>query len=322
MGRMNIIGTRTVVVGIDGSSNSDAALAWAVAEASDRGLGLHLFSAGVHQTHGGESFHGHPLAGDAGVDAAVACEALAAAEARLDAAVAVVGELAPGLAVTRQSSLDRAGGELVELSARSHSVVLGRGGHGPLVGAVLGSVASHVAVHALCPVVVVHASSDGATGRSGVAVGVDGSAVSALALEHAFEEASLRGVGLHVIHAWWTRATNGSVPDTRADQTTQKRLMLSEALAGWTEQYPDVEVRVSMPVGPTAPAIVEAAHGAELIVLGNRGHGTFRSLLLGSVTRSVLAHADCTVVVVRDTDRRPARPVTQGSARWTRGIAS
>lgn len=296
---MDSIGTRTIVVGIDGSLNSDAALAWAVAEATARGFDLHLVSAGVYQGEGPKAVYD-----DAVVDAAIAREALATADTRLEVATARVRESAPDLVVTGESGLDRAADTLLALSARAHSVVVGRSGHGPVVGAVLGSVASRLVTHAQCPVVVVHESSlvggGGSAVRSGVTVGVDGSALSEVALAQAFEQASVRGVGLHVVHAWWTRATAGQTPDTQRDQIAQEGLTLSEALVGWAETYPDVEVRVTMPVGPAVLALTEAARGAELLVVGSRGLGGVRGLLLGSVSRGVLKHATCTVVVVRE----------------------
>jgi nucleotide-binding universal stress UspA family protein len=52
-------------------------------------------------------------------------------------------------------------------------------------------------------------------------------------------------------------------------------------------------------MGPTVLTLTEAANNAELLVVGSRGRGGFRSLLLGSVSQGVLAHATCTVAVVR-----------------------
>ncbi len=306
---MDSIGSQTVVVGVDGSTTSDAALEWAVADASARGLSLHVVSAGVYHGEGPKAVHS-----DAAVEAQVAREALAAADARVAAATARALVAAPGLLVTSESSLDRAADILVALSARAHAIVVGRSGHGPVVGAVLGSVASRVVTHALCPVVVVQEPGLAGTGEGGVAVGVDGSAHSELALAHAFDQASARGVGLHVIHAWWTRATAGRTPATRADQVAQERLTLSEAMVGWAETYPDVEVRVSMPIGPAVLAITEAAHEAELLVVGSRGRGSVRGLLLGSVSRGVLKHAPCTVVVVRERDPDHGRMAKLGAA--------
>ncbi len=291
---MDTIGSQTIVVGIDGSTTSDAALAWAVEEAARRGMPLHLVSAGTYQGAAPDAAHG-----DADIEAQVSLQALADADARVAAATATARLGKPGLVVTGEAGLERAADTLVALSARAHAIVVGRSGHGPVVGAVLGSVASQVVAHAQCPVVVVREPGRAGEAKSGVAVGVDGSAHAEIALAHAFEQASARGVGLHVIHAWWTRASVGRTHATQADQIAQERLVLSEAMAGWAQTYPDVEVRVSMPVGPAVLAITEAARDAELIVVGSRGRGSVRGLLLGSVSRGVLKHAPCTVVVVR-----------------------
>ncbi len=299
---MESIGEQTVVVGIDGSTSSDAALAWAVDEASRRGLRLHLFSAAVCEAHSGGS-----VDDDAHGEEAIVRAALESADAHLAEALTAVSEAAPRLTVTIGSGLDWAGGTLVDLSARAHSVVVGRSGHGPVMGAVLGSVVSYVVIHAKCPVVVVHTSSQNPTGQRGVAVAVGGAAGSEAALAYAFEQASLRGVLLHLVHAWWTRATARATPDTQVDQITHQRLALAELTAGWSERYPDVEVRVSMPVGPTVRAITDAARGAELLVVGSRGRGGFRSLLLGSVSQGVLRHAASTVVVVHAPRDGPGR---------------
>lgn len=310
IGGMDSNPSKAVVVGIDGSATSDAALQWAASEASARGLRLHVFSAGTCHADGMASAYS-----DADVHA-VTRAALGAAVARLAAAEDLVRGSAPGLVVTTQSGLDRADDTLVELSARAQSVVVGRSGHGPVTGAVLGSVVSRLVTRAECPVVVVHESSATPTGQSGVAVGVDLSPGCIPALAHAFEEASVRGVRLHVIHARWTRAS-AATPDTQADQLAQERVELAELLAGWAEQYPDVDVRVSTPVGPTVLALTDAARGAELLVVGSRGHGPVLNALLGSVSRGVLRHAPCTVTVVRSPGERPGRTVTFGTARRT-----
>lgn len=291
---MDTIGNQIIAVGVDGSANSDAALEWAVAEASGRKFRLHLFSAGIRQIPGGESIYN-----DSQLEAAVTREALAAADERLAAASARARVLSADLVITLESAVDGAAGGLVELSSRADTVVLGRSGHGPMVGAVLGSVALQVVTHARCPVVVVRESCVDTPHAKGVVVGIDGSAVSELAVGYAFEQASLRGVRLDVVHAWWTTVPNGLTQDIKADQVTRERLTLSETLVGWSEKYPDVEVRESLPMGPTVLTLTEAAKNAELLVVGSRGRGGFQSLLLGSVSQGVLAHATCTVAVVR-----------------------
>jgi len=295
---MTIIGTQTIVVGIDGSANSDAALDWAVAAASRQGLQLHLFSGGVHEANDDDSDgHGRD------VDALVAKEALARADENLALAMARATELSPGLIVTTRSTLEPAARALVAYSTEAHSIVVGRSGHNTWTGALLGAVAGKVVSHAACPVVVVQPTRVTPPVR-GVAVAIDGSPMSQLVLAHAFEQASLRGVDLRVIHASWTRATAGRTPETRSDQLDDEALLVSEALVGWAEKYPDVTVRVSLPVGPTVLAITEVAHDAELLVVGSRSHG-LRRLLLGSVSRGVVKHSPCTVLVVHE-DMEPS----------------
>jgi len=291
-----------IVVGIDGSANSDAALGWAITEASGRRRPLHLFSAGVRQIPGGEAIYNDPE-----LDAAVTRQALAAADERLAAAAVRARERSPDLDITTESVVDRAAGGLVDLSSRADTIVLGRSGHGRRVGALLGSVAVQVVTHAHCPVVVVHESTDETSTARGVVVGFDGSAVSELALGYAFEQASWRGVHLDVIRAWWTTVPSGVTRDVKADQVTRERLTISQALVGWSEKFPDVEVRVSLPMGPIVHTLTEAAENAELLVVGSRGRGGFRSLLLGSVSHGVLQHAACAVAVVHARDDEHVR---------------
>lgn len=291
---MDMIGNQTIVVGIDGSANSDAALAWAVDEATRRNLPLHLFSAGLRQFPVGGSTYG-----DSRMIAAGTGEMLASVNERVAAAALRAREISPHLTITTESAADGAAGALVELSSRAESIVLGRSGHGSVADVVLGSVALQVVTHARCPVVVVGQSTDAAPVARGVVVGVDGSAVSELAVGYAFEQASMRGVPLDVVHAWWTNATYALTPEFQQEQADRERLTLSETLVGWAEKYPDVEVRTSLPMGPAALTLTAAAKTAELLVVGSRGRGGFRSLLLGSVSQAVLHHATCAVAVVR-----------------------
>lgn len=94
----------------------------------------------------------------------------------------------------------------------------------------------------------------------------------------------MRRVTLDVIHAWWTTAPSGLTLDVRTNQITQQRLTLSETMVGWSEKYPDVEDRESLPVGPDVLTLTGEARTAELLVVGSRGRGGFRSLMLGSVS--------------------------------------
>lgn len=281
-----------IVVGIDGSSASAAALDWAIAEAVRRRRPLHLFSAGERLMPGGEA-----ALYDADLVARIADEAIAKAEAVLDAAAAQIAVSAPGLEVTRECSLRPPAAVLVEHSTHADMVVAGHRGHGVLVGALLGSVAHQVAAHASCPVVVVRAPGEHAEPTGGVVVGVDGSEGSEAAVRFAFDEAASRGCDLHVVKAWWT-STAGFSQKLKADFQQAELLAVSETLVGWGEKYPDVTVHVTVPMAQTVSAVVRASAEAELLVVGTRGLGGFRRLVLGSVSHGALQHASCPVAVV------------------------
>jgi nucleotide-binding universal stress UspA family protein len=139
-----------------------------------------------------------------------------------------------------------------------------------------------------------------------IVVGVDGSQSSERALATAFEESSLRGVGLTAIQAWTQPyfdmpGSGASVPDSVVVDSFRGEEMrwLSEQLAGWREKYPDVDLRQVVQQGSPGGVISAASAGAELVVVGSRGRGGFKTLLLGSVSHAVLHHAHCPVMVVR-----------------------
>jgi nucleotide-binding universal stress UspA family protein len=167
----------------------------------------------------------------------------------------------------------------------------------------IGSTTLHVASHARCPVVAVPAPTDEPATRSGVVVGVDGSAVSEPAIAYAFEAATDRGTVLTAVHAWYdiTRTGNGKMmPLTYdpAEVAAEERLALAESMAGWQEKFPDVHVEHKVVYGHAVPALLQASRGAELLVVGCRGLGTVRSVVLGSVSHGVLHHATLPVAVV------------------------
>ncbi|MCW2767884.1 MAG: universal stress protein family, partial [Nocardioides sp.] len=162
-----------------------------------------------------------------------------------------------------------------------------------------GFMSTQVAMHADCPVVVVGAAPPDGIVRHGVVVGVDGSAVSDQALCYAFEQASSRRTGLEIVHAWWSTVPAGLTNELRLGQVAEERLAVSESVVGWSERFSDVTVRQHLPLGPAVFALVETAKYAELLVVGSRGQGRLRAVLLGSVSHGVLQHATCPVAVVR-----------------------
>ncbi|MFC4035842.1 universal stress protein [Streptomyces polygonati] len=148
----------------------------------------------------------------------------------------------------------------------------------------------------------------GAPGR--IVVGVDGSEPSLQALRWAARQAALTGSTLEAVTAWELPAAMGwaGLPELPADidleEPARKALSAAVATALPGEQAAPVSEVVVM--GNAAQAILDRAVGAELIVVGVRGHGTFRATLLGSVSHMVTLHASCPVVVVRGTADQPA----------------
>jgi nucleotide-binding universal stress UspA family protein len=137
-----------------------------------------------------------------------------------------------------------------------------------------------------------------------VVVGVDGSDLSRTALEFAFEEAALRGVGLTAVHAWRypLPASTGDLIFAgyeRIDVRDEESHLLTGTLAAFQERYPRVPVcPVSLQAVSPAEALVHESGGAELLVIGSRGRGGFATLLLGSVSHAAIHHAACPVAVI------------------------
>jgi nucleotide-binding universal stress UspA family protein len=213
----------------------------------------------------------------------------------------------PGLTVRSTLVAGSGASALVELSRAASLVVVGARGHGGFAGLLMGSVGAQVVAHAHTPVVVVRpAVADLASAP--IVVGVDGSPGSDRAIGFAFEEAAYRGVGLVTLYAWWMLPRHNLGPTTPrhydpAQAADEAQRMLAEAVAGWAEKYPDVRVdRVARHHTDPALALVEASQTAAMVVVGSRGRGGFASMLLGSVSRTVVTHAQCPVAVVREVE--------------------
>jgi nucleotide-binding universal stress UspA family protein len=132
-----------------------------------------------------------------------------------------------------------------------------------------------------------------------VLVGVDGSSASNLATEIAFDEASRRHVDLIALHAWSNKEL-AELPgvDWPAVKAEEERLM-SEALAGWQERYPDVTVTNLLVCDQPARAIVESSQSAKLVVVGSHGRNVLTRTFLGSVSNAVVQSARVPVIVAR-----------------------
>jgi nucleotide-binding universal stress UspA family protein len=142
-----------------------------------------------------------------------------------------------------------------------------------------------------------------------IVVGVDGSCGSREALRFAVEEARLRNAALRVVTAWHVRpiAYSGGFPvavDSREYEKSAEAVGV-EALAALREETVGVDVVRLAKEGPAAQVLLQEARGADLLVVGSRGHGGFASLLLGSVSQQVAHHASCPVVIVTEPSATP-----------------
>lgn len=147
------------------------------------------------------------------------------------------------------------------------------------------------------------------TGSAGtIVVGVDGSEASARALAWATHEAELRQASLHAVWAWDYMAGGSAWPGAAVEVTWDEdqqaeavRESLEAAIAAGTEGHELPDGRMTDIMGNPAAALMDTAEadGADMIVVGSRGRGGFKRLLLGSVSEQCATHAHCPVVVVR-----------------------
>lgn len=284
---------RPIVVGVDGSPESKAAVDWAARDAALRGLPLKLLHAlnppvvmafpevpmptGYlqWQQDEGRSLLEHATA--------------TAREAAED--IEIISDMVAGPSVPT----------LVDASRDASMVVTGSRGRGALARGLLGSVSNGLVRHAACPVAVIHDEDPlmAHPAQAPVVVGIDGSPASEKAVAIAFEEASLRGVDLMAVHAWSDSmvfefpGTDWSTLQAMGEET------LSERLAGWQERYPDVLVRRTVVADRPAHQLLEQAESAQLLVVGSHGRGGFAGMLLGSVSTAVINNARMPVIVAR-----------------------
>lgn len=273
---------RLVVAGVDGSPSSRHALQWALDEGVRLDADVEAVTAWHGLTPGWYPDHVVPEGHEA---TTVELEARQA----LDDTCNVL-QLARPIAVHPLRRVVLEGDPAAVLLARAEHaelLVLGRRGHRP-AGPHLGSVVDGCTRRAPCPVAVVPLSDRAGTAR--VVVGVDGSPGSRVALDWAGREARRRQARLEVVLA----VVPSHARDTGRAQHALNTLV-DEVLS---EQAGNVIRRVC--IDHAVPALLDAAARADVVVVGSRGLGAVRSLVLGSVSNAVVRSAPCTTVVVPD----------------------
>jgi len=137
-----------------------------------------------------------------------------------------------------------------------------------------------------------------------IVVGVDGSESSKAALAWAVRQAALTGAKVDAVHAWrnpvsYSYGYGYAMVLPVTDLEKFAREALDGAIAAVADLAPGVDIRPVVVEDNPAQALLDAAKGADLLVVGCRGHGGFTEALLGSVGQHCVHHAECPVVVLR-----------------------
>jgi nucleotide-binding universal stress UspA family protein len=281
-----------VAVGIDDSSGTSAALAWALDEARSRGVPVRLVHAfGWALTQGAIPIYGNLPVPELAHVRRVAEKLLA------DTAATAAG-LAPDVDVSTHALGDDAVPTLIEESRTASTVVLGSRHLGAAGSMFLGSVGAAVSARASCPVVVVRGPSGFAAEGAAVVVGVDALDDAAAALEYGFEVASRKSLPLRAVLCWRRDVLAEMMWRPEPEPPERAEALLSQTLAGWREKYPDVDVHGAVVRDHPVAGLVAASNAQHLLVVGARGRHAIAGALLGSVSQGVLHHATCPVAVV------------------------
>ena len=285
-----------IIVGVDGSPASDAAVCWAAHHAVIRDIPLTL----MHVANPAASTWAQaPLLDE------IAEWQKAEGRSILANALKIADDAAGNtlrIPIDTEFLSSAPGPTLVDLSNDAKLIVVGTDGRGALARRLLGSVSSGLVRHAHCPVAVIHDEDPlmPRPGQAPVLVGIDGSPTSEFAMAIAFDEASRRHVDLIALHAWCDgEASDFPSVDWPEVKAEEKKRLLTGALAGWLKRYPDVTVQTRLVCDRPARAIVETSQSAQLVVVGSHGRNALTRTLLGSVSNAVVQSVRVPVIVAR-----------------------
>ncbi|MEU4295285.1 universal stress protein [Kribbella sp. NPDC026596] len=275
---------KSILVGVDDTPESQLALHWAVEAAEARGVAVRVVRAYLNELSrwpalGVEGYVPPPMPLDKYQHEVEDAVRYARDRLGYEGGSGWLANNDPAHAILTEAG-------------EAEMVVVGTRSRNKVSAAVLGSVATSVAAKAPCPVVVVRGER-----RTGpVVVGTDGSADSEEAVAFGFEEAARTRQPLRVVYCWHPQ-------DQQADsvESTEGLLQnwLAESLAPSRNKYPTVRAQASVIGGRASAELVDLSATASLVVVGSRGRGGVAGLLLGSVSQSLLHHADSPVAIVR-----------------------
>ncbi len=278
-----------IVVGADETAAGVAAAHWALEEGALRGAPVTVVRAWAD-----------PVALGYGMGAALMTDLETFRTAAEDVARNVLRSAGDGETATSLAVQGRSSEVLTRLSEGADLVVVGTRSAGALSRGILGSVSASVLHHAHCPVVVVPEPPDEPVATRRVVVGVDHSPGSVQALEWAAEAAGRRSLPLVPVLVRRPAAQGtGETVDLARLEASERATLAAAA----QEHRPHLTVEPEVLSGHAAQALLELTGAGDLLVLGARGRGGFRSLLLGSTSTAVAEHARCPVVVIRPPHR-------------------
>ncbi|QFQ98098.1 universal stress protein [Streptomyces phaeolivaceus] len=297
--------TRTITVGLDGSSESLAAAEWAAREAGLLGLPLRL----VHVWEP--------------VPVPMAQAPLLGVETQAHWTERIPREAAdgirlrhPGLEVTTEQLSGHPADVLAHVAKDAELLVLGSRGMSGIGGFMVGSVGLSTVAHAERPVVLVRAGEQAAdehemdpagipsaaTPFRPVVLGLDIESPNEELIEFAFAAAARRKTSLRVVHGWNPPPyyAYGLAADLELHGALARRetVALTEFLHPWREKHPDVEVTEESHYGTPGNHLVDASREASLVVVGRRIRRNPFGTHIGPVAHAVLHHSAAPVAVV------------------------
>ncbi|MGJ3507684.1 universal stress protein [Enemella sp. A6] len=252
-----------LIVGYDGSPTAELALEWAAAMAVHQQRELHIMA--VRESRN--------------------------APDRTPEALATVREAHPEINVSASAPVGNARYHLVHAADTAACVVLGNRGRSRWQAALLGTVSLSVAMHAHCPVVIIHKRDTVVSPPMRLLVGVDGSATSVAAARFAVEIAP-NGAEVRVVMAWPTAATAEQIPP--AAQEILDRVELDEPEG--------VTITKEALAGHPVDVLTSLAKNADLLVMGRRGNEGFTGFHMGSTAQHALYETPCPIAMLPQQD--------------------